>query len=415
MRQVLFASVIAVSTVLSGCAAEIGEEGELPEILDDDAKADSLTRPTDFGTLFDATWQYGDVSPLDKIKNAAFTFKLAEGGGDVTITTRANADADETVASSVLYIYKKSSGSTWRRVAKTTDEGFATLAKTLGKGTYRAIVKTHDAKDSGGFMIRMDCEGAGCPTDESILTGSLETAYARKHGALQGSNKVEMVAASRTSERIRNQVRVAVGEDLGEEFETYEDAIAKVKGNTITRYSFIDEIGGREILAYSYEIFTMGGSVKVGAFFFDDSATPAGQIFGGEVLEWTEEATPRTCVFGREFTDTANMPGVKLVETVEVREADDITSDDLRDLLFDAVRTEGMEEEITVEWIFENIDDYGFTINTYQVEDSRNVRIYTAVEFGSGDTPIGWYYEGQSTDRVAEISDADIYGCKAWY
>lgn len=158
----LFTSLASLS-LLAGCldgAADKGDEDDIPT----DGKADSFGSPTEHGAI-----------PFGSSSSAAFTdaegfhswtFTLTGTGGKVDLRTSYTTLNLDTV----VYLYKKT-GSTWGSYIATNDDASSStsasrLARQLGAGEYRLIVKAYKRTQRGPFALVGACTGAGCPAPD---------------------------------------------------------------------------------------------------------------------------------------------------------------------------------------------------------------------------------------------------------
>jgi hypothetical protein len=294
-----------------GCASQVSEDGELPDTLVDGA-ADSWSRPSFQGTLFEDTWQYGELVPAVNARNIAYTFSV-DDAASIEVTTRSAPVAadDLTLTRSVVYLYKQSDAGTYRRIAKTVaGDDFGVLTRSLEEGTYRVLVKGVSADDEGEFMIKLSCTGAGCADGPQCLfdAGFHDLAETRE-GAITSSGYDKITSAStlfpNEGERIVAAVKVS-----NPNVATLAQAWDSVDLGEINRAFFNDRLAGRGFSAYEYG----AGDNSFGAF-FDERNQVVASIWDGDLGDCTAFAS--TCVFGRRAYDTRFMPDMQL--TAEYR------------------------------------------------------------------------------------------------
>lgn len=148
-----------------GQAVSKGEESPLPV----EGAADSFRSPTHHGEL-----TLGD--PVASTLTAdgqyhTWTFELS-GLADVKLTTDGAVDT-------VLYLYQWN-GERWGRYRYRNDDYDGTklsrIARSLGEGRYRALVKGYSDAEQGPFALLSTCTGEGCgpaiPAPSSCFLGT---------------------------------------------------------------------------------------------------------------------------------------------------------------------------------------------------------------------------------------------------
>jgi hypothetical protein len=147
---------------LAACAADPaqdGEDGELPDTLDD-GKADSLTAPTAMGELL--FWRAATTAVTPAERNLAFEFSLGDKATVGFSTFVPQPESIDDVAPVSLYLYKKVGRSTWKRVVRTT-ERYTPIDRALDRGTYRVIVRGQKTTTESWVALESSCSGDGCP------------------------------------------------------------------------------------------------------------------------------------------------------------------------------------------------------------------------------------------------------------
>jgi hypothetical protein len=391
-------SILALGLGLGGCAMEVtGEEGELPEILDD-GKADSASRPTSYGRLFNGVWQYGQLKPDAKVRNPSWRFEL-EGDGEVTLTMHGAPEAEPDLETGIIYLYRQH-GTTWKRVAKTPASGdFPTLSETLEAGSYRMIVKGKTTRAAGRFLVRMDCEGAGCPIGECLFGDRFADLIGAERGAVVNGWHNEIDSSISLTEAQEQQTIAAVHAMVGTSPEDFGEACTDTDDGKFQRYGLHDQLNGRHFVVYEF----LAGEEKVGAVFATDEATPLATLEAGYFHGCKVGA--RTCLFGPEYGMAPYMPGMTLVKTIEVPDGSQIPSNKIEKQMLIAADTD--EENL-----FSFVDPRGFTIQILEAADGRT---FTSIEYGSDGLSAGSIFVGDTTTKVADINGGDIVDCVAQY
>ncbi len=160
-----FASCLSLALITSLGAACIGsDKGDEDDVPN--GKDDSFVHPSDHGTL--AFGIDNQASFTDTEGFHTWTFELsADAKVDLsTAITTQNLDT-------VMYLYKRTSASeSWGSyIAKNDDASGDTaasrVAKSLGAGQYRVLVKAYKRIQRGDFSVRGECTGDGCPAGDT--------------------------------------------------------------------------------------------------------------------------------------------------------------------------------------------------------------------------------------------------------
>lgn len=401
MRTVATLSLATLSLV--GCASQSKEENELPDVLVDGA-ADSFSYPTQMGTLFERVWQYGTIDPAGSQRNIAYTFTV-DGDAAIEITTR-EAPVDEherDLTNTIVYLYKQTDAGTFRRIAKTdANDDFGVLARNVGAGTYRVLVKGTEARDGGDFMIRLGCEGDGCADGPQCLFGDTYWQLREtKRGAIQAYGRTELTIASQMNDATKAQIIAAVRQSSYEP-NTIEEAFEAVDQNEINRDTYGDNLAGRNFKAFEYG----AGDNSYGAIFEGSDPNPVAVIGDGDLYECKVFA--QTCVFGRIKGEAAYMPDMKVTDELELSKPSDVPAD-LQAQLIAATTYDGQAP--TLAEIFDTVDDGTVYVTTYKHADGREL---VGFDYYSGDTAVGAFFAKGSTEQLGEISDGDVVNCKAF-
>lgn len=152
---------VAVLAVLVGCAGEANLDDHAEEDVLLDAKLDSFGSPTHHGERL-AFGPTENAELTDDARYHVWSFELS-GVADVTAKTSATSDGGET--DTVLYLYKqREDGTFYRPFARNDDSDgvSSSLAVTLQRGAYRALVKGKTRQTRGAFAFGLGCSGPGC-------------------------------------------------------------------------------------------------------------------------------------------------------------------------------------------------------------------------------------------------------------
>ena len=390
MLRSLTAALSFASLSLTGCATT--EEDELPDTLVDGA-GDSWNRPSQQGTLFEDTWQYGELIPDVNARNLAYTFSV-DDAASITVTTRSAPVPveDRTLTRSVVYLYKQTDAGTYRRITKTVaGEDFGVLTRNIDEGTYRVLVKGVSASDEGEFMIKLGCTGAGCADGPQCLFGDgysqLRETY---EGAITTRGRDKLTADTslfpNEAERIIAAVKVT-SPNVG----TVAEAFDAVDGNEIYRNFFTDHLTPRGFSAYEYG----AGDNSFGGLF--EANQIVATITDGEITDCTIVAS--SCLFGRNAYDTRFMPDMSLTGEYKPTRPSEVMAD-LRSQVIAAFSNQGVT---TLDGVFEVVPEP--YIATFRHRDGRQ---FVGVYGGSSD---GAIFAKGSTTKLAELTFGGFQTC----
>ena len=108
--------LLAASLLLAACASDATSTIEPPDEIVD-GKGDSWSRPTNFGRLFQNTWQFGDVDAANRKAFPAWSFSVT-GDAEVTVSSRVAPTDEPELAQTSIYLYKQRDTGTWKRIAR---------------------------------------------------------------------------------------------------------------------------------------------------------------------------------------------------------------------------------------------------------------------------------------------------------
>lgn len=175
-----------------GCSTEQPVEKPEPEGEPLDGKLDSFRNPTDHGTAKPG------YTVLERLESGTghntvhvWQFEII-GPASLDLRTTMPPEGDE--VDTVLYLYKQQSdGSFGRYIARNDDENndanvWSRILKDVDAGTYRVLVKGHDAEVQGSFLLNLGCTGEGCGSAAVCLFGSWVNEI-ESHGLVQGPER----------------------------------------------------------------------------------------------------------------------------------------------------------------------------------------------------------------------------------
>ncbi len=388
------AAALSLISLSVGCASQTSEEGELPETMVDGA-ADSWSRPSFQGTLFEDTWQYGELIPEISDRNIAYQFSV-DDAAFIKVTTRSAPvpEDDRTLTRSVVYLYQQTNSGTYRRIAKTAaGDDFGVLMRSIEGGTYRVLVKGVADDDAGEFMIKLSCSGAGCADEPQCLfeAGFYDLAES-KAGAITSSGYDKITSQStlfpNEGERIVAAVNVS-----NPNVSTLAQAWDSVDLGEINRAFFNDRLAARGFSAYEYG----AGDNSFGAI-FDERNQVVASIWDGDLGDCTVFAG--SCVFGRRAYDTRFMPDMELMAEYRPDNASEVPAAVSSQLLAALGAT-------SLDRAFE-IDPRPYVV-TYRHADGREfVAVYNT------DDASGVIFAAGSTTKVAELRYDGFTSCNAF-
>jgi hypothetical protein len=123
--------------------------------------------------------------------------------------------------------------------------------------------------------------------------------------------------------------------------------------------------------------------------------------------------TVQECVFGGSYYDlvTKGTPATSIVQKTAVTGPSEL-SETQADQLVDSLVYAGFDDVDSVEKAFQTVD--AGEVNVVQVWDASSRRAFEVFEYALGDTSVGAIYAAGTLNKVAVISDLDIYDCKAF-
>jgi hypothetical protein len=267
------------------------------------------------------------------------------------------------------------------------------------------IVKGMQANAEGELMLRLDCEGAGCPTEQCLFGDSFYDLRQLPYGATTTYALGELTAGSPLSAAEEAQIIAAVQVSaLGENVTTIEEAFAAVDEGEIQRFGVYDSLAGRSFVAFEYG----AGDSSYGAFFEGESPARVAEIGDGEIRECI--AVPRTCILGRTYREAEHMPDLALVSRRTITKPSQVNRPFLKEQILIAV-AQSSHEASTLAEVFSAVDEGELVYSMYRHADGREL---VAIEYGAGDNSYGAFFAAGGTTMVASIQDGDLYGCTAW-
>lgn len=404
MSSFLAGSLLA-SVALAGCALDSADtdDGQATEeeAPPDGGKSDSLHAPTDHGAIAFATPVTGRLTTAERF--SAWTFELS-GDAQVELVT-SDAVAGQAHTDTVLYLYKESA-SGWGAYLVRNDNGsanhYSKIARALGAGRYRALVKGHLTSTVGGFHLGASCTGAGCAAPPSCLFGATYGDL-RTNAALTNpfSQIINAATLSTYSAEQQRELVLAVQQSAHTDVTTPEQALGVVDGMEVNLNLFYEPAGLRAFFAFEYG----AGDNSYGAIFERVSGTLVTAIHDGDLAGCIVRR--EQCVFPStynllqtdgHFTRSANRVITAASQLSATENAQAV-------IAFGRVYGTGT----TVASGLDRADGHQLNVRTYHhVATNRDV---TAIELGAGDTSVGALFVGTTTQLAGVIEDLDISGC----
>lgn len=312
----VLAATLAGALLTTACAVDAAEEDALPDVLDDEAKADSLKSPTNMGHLFTGEHQFGTLDPGSKQRYLSWTFAQgSDASSNILLQSMPNTEKLDLV----LYIYKRGEDRKWHLEHK-SPMGAGDLSADLfpapgGEGEYRVIVKGKTTSQDDRFMVALNCNGSGCPANECLFTG---WSAAQTFGSVRTLDGHTFVRGAEYDAIERAQVVAAITAAAGAEQATIDEAFASVDEGKITVRTVADDLAGR---FFTQVEFTIGGLTHE-VFFTDGTRDIVAHRQGGAFASCETKA--ESCKLGQFTGDTASMPNVESATTKQVGPSDEL-------------------------------------------------------------------------------------------
>lgn len=414
----LCALVLATAAACTPAAG--GEDDPLPDELDD-GKADSLTQPTRHGAYFFDTRVTATLG--GSARNHAWEFAVT---GDAEVHFEGFGRDHLTASDAALYLYRKTGTSTWRRVA--VDDGGAgdpVIDATLGKGTYRAILRGRVRSTQSGAALWGTCSGAGCtPAQDLCLFGA---------GAAAPDSYVTVSSVSETLDREtlagldpeRDVRALQLAEAVAIASGAAQVDFAAVVASLSTRGATVREASDAAQALYALYEFTTTGGRKVAAYFHRDLGAgdfrQGAVLVDGQVASCLEPAP--VCAFpARTRTLFADDEGTTRVDGTKVyATAAEVTAAAARDPFDPLVQQVLMAARVspwnvtpdTVEAAIGKLDAVSVSELTVLGPNPRKYRMvsFTAASFAGEMVPFGFIFEAGTAAPHATVEGGRIIRC----
>lgn len=405
----LAALTIATAPVLlAGCVADdLLEEGALPDVLEDDAKADSLRSPTDFGHLFFWQHQFAALAPADAVRNISWTFTL---GVDTEAALVVTADpADPGPLDLVAYVYKRGADRKWHLVSKAkVGDGAAqvgTSDEITEAGEYRVIVKGRKTTQRDRFIVQLACGGEGCPTDaECVFTGWTP---GLAHGSVTTVVDDVLAAADvdRMAEFNQELVQTAIEHATGQRVSSAAEALGLVDDAQVAYRELDDHMSGRSYFQIEGKL--AGETFEL--FFDDEGGRPVAARSADEFSLC--EAPADSCGLGQSFGDTAGMPGATVGAVRVIKKGDAMDERTQTRIVTAVLPPRAAHSGDAVDKAFAMARGE-FTVEEFSFEGIKVVR----VSYKDAAGPMGAYYvdsddDDASVSPVASLEAGAIRNC----
>ena len=218
-------------------------------------------------------------------RSHAWTFELT-GDADVSFETAAFDVGEQQGLDTVMYLYKRGTGSSWGRYIVRNDDKsetnlFSYFGRELGEGEYRVVVKGYSRTDEGPFRLSAHCEGGGCPEATPITEvcgtqiGDLE-----ERGYLVPGHSNSVNSNTRVNMLLGQQIVAAVSWTNPEEnVSTWREAIAIVDDDSMVTSEYTVAETGQKLTLVD---FTLGDN-QYGALFVEGTTELFAHIADGDV------------------------------------------------------------------------------------------------------------------------------------
>ncbi len=288
---------LATALALSACASQPDHEASLPsdkeaaleEELPADGKLDSFQRPTEHGALAPGASAPARLTASER----HHTWDFALGGAAQVAITTGPAAASGREVDTVLYLYKQKSDGGWGSYVARNDDSAGTrwsaLARSLGAGRYRVLVKGYAATTRGAFAVTLGCSGAGCgaaPTTPCLLGDTYGELLANP--GFSPLRSARLTAPDSLSPIEREQVIAALHESSHTDVTTVAEAFARADGGEINLTELQHQNTGTMLIAFEYG----AGDNSYGAVFYLGTLDRAAAIHDGDLASCTMRAVP---------------------------------------------------------------------------------------------------------------------------
>jgi hypothetical protein len=333
----------------------------------------------------------------------AWTFTLS---GDAALELTTGQSGPGRGPDTVLYLYKKTATGWGSYIARNDDNGasnFSRIAKNLGTGEYRALVKGLTSRTRGKFAFKVGCVGAGCaaPLPPGCLFGA--TFNDARSGNPSVRNQVESMFTSPDGmlEIDRQRVILALHESSHVDVTTIEEAFAAADQHTINIFRFWEPLAARTYTAIEYG----AGDNSYGAIYYWNTTERVSSIHDGDLYDCT--VTAQTCLLGSTYNDLRSGAAATVVSKKVVKSAAEL-SGVAADQALAAIRV-AYADATSLANGFTKIDAKTLNVTTFKLAETG--ALVDAYEYGAGDNSYGEVFKGGTLEVAAAINDGDFYGC----
>ena len=389
-----------VAMLAAGCM----EDGKGPEDdLDvlDDAKADTIRRPTDHGAIAFDIKVPSAITDAEKFH--AWTFELT-GDARLEMTT-SYAVLGQRRTDTVLYLYKEGPTGWGSYIARNDDYASTTysrLIRDLGAGRYRVLVKGHNTDTRGKFAITVGCDGDGCAPAATCLFGYTYNDI-EGNPALEIINETKITAANLDSFSAADQAKLvrAVQQSSHTDVLTPAEALSRVDHQEINVTWISEPAARRSFIAFEYG----AGDNSYGAIFERRGDAMVTAIHDGDLYTCTVER--ETCLLPEDWAQMRDMnPAFLRTATKTVTAASQLNALEAQQAL--RAFRDSYDDVTTVAEGLSRIDNGELGVHTFRHSSGVDL---TVVEYGAGDTSVGAIYYAGTATRAGSINDLFIEAC----
>lgn len=382
-----------------GCASD--GKGEEEEIFEE-GKLDSQRSPTDHGAIAFGASAASALTADERFH--AWTFELS-GDANVELTT-SYAVLGQRRTDTVLYLYRESPAGWGAYIARNDDHGSTTyskIARALGAGRYRALVKGHQASTRGKFSLRVACDGAGCaaPDPNACLFGEVYHDIATNPDlVVHSSSKLTLATLPTLGAADRERFVRGVEEATEMDVATPEQALALLDQEESNVIRVSEPAGNRSFVVFEFGL----GDNSYGAIFESVSGEFVSKIHDGDLEECTVQR--ETCLLPDDYAALKVSPAFAQTSARVVTMASQLTGVEVEQALGAFRRS---YDVATVADGLARVDDN--RLNVVAFRHAATGAEIVAFEYGAGDTSVGAIYYAGGTQLAAIINDLFIDGC----
>ncbi|HVV87894.1 MAG TPA: hypothetical protein VHE35_32865 [Kofleriaceae bacterium] len=397
--SILLAAFASLS--LLACDEAVTDKGPEDDVPTD-GKLDSFAHPTDHGAIAFGTPAVSSLTAAAQYHT--WTFSLT-GGAQVHLYTD-YAPSSHTLVDTVVYLYKRGPNGWGSYLVRNDDDGssrWSSIAKDLGAGDYRVLVKGYASTTRGKFAVTVDCDGAGCnpaPPPATCLFGATfgdlleSTAY-------RITNDAQLHATDYLSPLDQQRVVLALQQSAHTDVMTVAQAFDAADQHVIRRLDLYDEAGGRAFTAFEYG----AGDNSYGAVFAYGVPTIVAVDHDTDLESCTVHA--QVCALGSDWAQTRASAAFTRGATRVITSAGQLTGTDAADALA-AIRVAHPEAASLADGLT-RVDDK--KLNVTDLTHTATGTKVRAFEYGAGDSSYGAIYQAGTATRFASIVDLTYYDC----